>query len=331
VTDPGAAAARERLDEVGSFTAAPLVIRGARVRVGVASWTDPTFTAKGVFYPDDARTPEKRLRFYASRFSVVEVDSSYYALPTVATAKAWVERTPDDFTFDVKAFALMTGHPTEVSRLPGVLKVMLPPALAKVRRVTAEELPPEFVDATWRIFRDACQPLHEAGKLGAVFMQYAPWIAPTKDAPEMLERAAERLGGLPIAVEFRNADWMSDRLRERTWQLLEKTGASYVAVDEPQGTPTSIPPLVRTTQRRLAVIRLHGQRLDTWAARGVPAVEKYRYLYSSAELDEWAEKVVEAAATAENLHVIFNNCYANYGAVNAAEMIAKLTRLSSRA
>ena len=309
----------------------PLVVGGARVRVGVASWTDPTFTAKGVFYPDDARTPEKRLRYYASRFPVVEVDSSYYALPTVETARAWVERTPDDFVFDVKAFALMTGHPTEVSRLPATLKQVLPATLAKAKRVTAEELPAEFVDATWRIFRDACTPLREADKLGAVFLQYAPWIAPTKDSPAMIESAIERLDGLPIAIEFRNAEWMSDRLRDRTWRLLETLGVSYVAVDEPQGTPTSVPPLLRTTHRRLAVIRLHGQRADTWASRGVPAVEKYRYLYSSAELDEWAEKVVEAAATAENLHVIFNNCYANYGAVNAAEMIAKLTRLSSRA
>jgi uncharacterized protein YecE (DUF72 family) len=295
------------------------------VRVGVASWTDPTFTAKGVFYPDDARTPEKRLRFYASRFPVVEVDSTYYALPTVDTARAWVERTPDDFTFDVKAFALMTGHPTEVSRLPKTLKAILPAALAKAKRVTAEELPTEFVEETWRIFRDACAPLHEAKKLGGVFLQYAPWIAPGKDSPAMIERAIERLGGLPIAVEFRNAEWMSDRVRERTWRLLETLGASYVAVDEPQGTPTSIPPLLKTTQRRLAVIRLHGQRADTWAARGVPAVEKYRYLYSPVELDEWAKKVVEAAATADNLHVIFNNCYANYGAVNAAEMIARLS------
>lgn len=293
--------------------------------VGVASWTDPTFIAKGVFYPDDARTPEKRLRYYASRFPVVEVDSTYYALPTVETARAWIERTPVGFTFDVKAFALMTGHPTEVSRLPAALKQALPASLARARRVTAEELPAEIEHEAWRVFRDACLPLHESGKLGAVFLQFAPWIAPTRDSPAMLERAIERLNGLPVAVEFRNAEWMNERLRERTWQLLERLSVSYVSVDEPQGTPTSIPPLVRTTQRRLAVIRLHGQRADTWAARGVPAVEKYRYLYSPAELDAWAKKIVEAAATADNLHVIFNNCYANYGAVNAAEMIARLS------
>lgn len=298
------------------------------MRVGVASWTDPTFTAKGVFYPDDARTPEKRLRYYASRFPVVEVDSTYYALPTVETARAWVERTPDAFAFDVKAFALMTGHPTEVSRLPKSLREALPAPLARAKRVTADELPPEIDAEAWRIFREACQPLRDAGKLGAVFLQYAPWVAPSRESPAMLERAIERLDGLPMAVEFRNAEWMSERLRARTWELLARLGLSYVSVDEPQGTPTSIPPLVHTTVRRLAVIRLHGQRADTWAARGVPAVEKYRYLYSSAELDAWAKKVVEAAATADNLHVIFNNCYANYGAVNAAEMISLL---SSRA
>jgi uncharacterized protein YecE (DUF72 family) len=315
------------LETVGSFRATPLVIRGANVRVGVASWTDPTFTAKGVFYPDDARTPERRLRYYASRFPVVEVDSTYYALPTVDTARAWASRTPEGFSFDVKAFALMTGHPTEVSRLPKSLKEALPDSLAKVKRVTAEELPASFVDEVWRMFREACVPLREANKLGAVFLQYAPWVGPSRHSPAMLEDAASRLDGLPLAVEFRNAEWMSERLRERTWGLLERLGASYVSVDEPQGTPTSIPPLVKTTQRRLSVIRLHGQRADTWAARGVPAVEKYRYLYSPAELDEWAKKVVEAAATAENLHVIFNNCYANYGAVNAAELIGKLERL----
>lgn len=278
-----------------------------------------------MFYPDDAKTPEKRLRYYSSRFPVVEVDSTYYALPTAQTARGWVDRTPDGFVFDVKAFALMTGHPTEVSRLPATLREALPATLAKSKRVTAEELPDEFVDEVWRIFRDACLPLRDAGKLGAVFLQYAPWIAPSKGSPARFERAIERLDGLPVAIEFRNAEWMTDRLRPRTFDLLSRLGATYVAVDEPQGTPTSVPPVVEVTQPKLSVIRLHGQRADTWAARGVPAVEKYRYLYTSAELDQWLSKVIAAAERSEDVHVIFNNCYANYGAVNAAEMIRKLS------
>jgi uncharacterized protein YecE (DUF72 family) len=316
---------------VGSYPSTPLVVRGSRIYVGAASWTDPTFTARGVFYPDDVRTPEGRLRYYASLFPLVEVDSPFYALPTPQMAQAWLERTPDSFVFDVKAHALMTGHATEVARLPSALRAALPPELAKASRLYARDLPAELEDEVWRIFRDALQPLHESGKLGAVFLQFAPWVAPTKESPAMLERARDRLGGLPVAVEFRNAAWLSERLRIRTWDLLARLGISYVAVDEPQGTPTSVPPLVHVTQRSLAVIRLHGQRADTWAARGVPAVEKYRYLYSPAELDEWVSRIIEAAEASERLHVVFNNCYANYGAVNAAEMISALRKAVDRA
>lgn len=313
---------------MGSFPATPLVVRGASVYVGAASWTDPTFTARGVFYPDNARTPEGRLRHYASLFSLVEVDSPFYALPTMQMARGWVERTPDHFVFDVKAHALMTGHATEVSRLPADFRAALPAALATAKRIYAKDLPPELEGEVWRIFRDACVPLMESGKLGAVMLQYAPWVTPDKKSPAMLERAITGLAGLPVAVEFRNAKWMTERMRERTWQLLTRLGLSYVAVDEPQGTPTSVPPVVRVTQRRLGLIRLHGQRADTWAARGVPAVEKYRYLYSLAELDAWLSRIIAAAEAAERVHVIFNNCYANYGAVNAAELIAALRATS---
>jgi uncharacterized protein YecE (DUF72 family) len=295
--------------------------------VGTASWTDPTFTARGVFYPDDARTPETRLRYYASLFPLVEVDSPFYALPTQSMARGWVDRTPDSFIFDVKAHALMTGHATEVARLPKQLRDALPGDLAKATRVYAKDLPAELDDEVWRIFRDALEPLRASGKLGAVFLQFAPWVTPTKKSPAMLEHARDKLGDLPIAVEFRNAAWLSERLQTRTWDLLERLGISYVAVDEPQGTPTSVPPFIRVTHRQLAVIRMHGQRADTWAARGVPAVEKYRYLYSHSELDAWVSRIIAAAEAAERLHVVFNNCYANYGAVNAAETIAALERL----
>jgi uncharacterized protein YecE (DUF72 family) len=311
---------------VGSQQAAPLVVRGCTVYVGVASWTDPTITARGVFYPDDARSAEGRLRYYSSQFPLVEVDTTFYALPARQTAVNWADRSTPGFVFDIKANALMTGHASEVARLPIELRDSLPSSLAGERRVYAKDLPSELDDEVWRIFRDALEPLHGSGKLGAVFLQYAPWVVPTRDSPAMLERVRERLGDIPIAVEFRNAAWLSDRLRGRTWDLLAKLGLSYTMVDEPQGTPTSIPPLLHVTRRELAVIRLHGQRADTWAKRGVPAVEKYRYLYSDAELDLWAGHVVDLAKTTERLHVVFNNCYANYGVTNAAELIAKLTR-----
>ena len=98
----------------------------ARVLIGTASWADKTLIDSKKFYPPEANTPEERLRFYASQFPLVEVDSPYYGLPTVETVQHWAERTPDGFTFDVKAYSLFTEHPTPVARLPRALKEVLP-------------------------------------------------------------------------------------------------------------------------------------------------------------------------------------------------------------
>ena len=107
----------------------PIVIPGGgEVRVGTASWTDPTMTAAGVFYPTAAKTAEERLQHYAATFPLVEVDATYYALPAAATAKLWVERTPPDFIFDIKAHALMTGQGTETKRLPKAIRERAPRA-----------------------------------------------------------------------------------------------------------------------------------------------------------------------------------------------------------
>src|SRR5690349_18044799 len=88
------------------------VLVGPPVLVGTASWTDKTLIACGRFYPKEASSAEARLRYYASQFPIVEVDSSYYAMPAPATAQLWAERTPDTFTMNVKAFRLFTGHHT---------------------------------------------------------------------------------------------------------------------------------------------------------------------------------------------------------------------------
>lgn len=98
-----------------------------RILVGTCSWTDQTLIQSGRFYPQWAKSAEDRLRFYASQFNVVEVDSTYYAMPAEQTARLWVERTPDDFVFDVKAFRLFTQHPTPAKALPKDLREALPP------------------------------------------------------------------------------------------------------------------------------------------------------------------------------------------------------------
>jgi len=316
--DPGTDRARARAD-ARPFSRR-LAIGSADVRVGTGGWTDRTLTAHGVFYPDDAKTPEDRLRFYASRFALVEADMGFYAIPERALTERWVERTPDDFVFDVKAHALMTGHATDVARLPRVIRDEIPSDVGP--RVYAKDLPPELDDAVWRLFRDAMTPLHEAGKVGAILLQFAPWVIPNRGTPAMFARVRERMGELPVSMEFRNPSWLTPRLRERLWAQLREYHMTYVVTDTPQGTKTSLPIVPAVTTPDLAVVRLHGRRSELWGAREATVLEKYRYLYDAEELAEWLPNILELAEQAERVHIVFNNCYANYGTTNAAELAA---------
>jgi uncharacterized protein YecE (DUF72 family) len=320
--DPGFEMARQRADAMISSgsAAARLSVRGTDVLFGTAGWTDPTLIAPGVFYPDRVGTPEARLKFYATLFPLVEVDSSYYALPARRNAELWVERTPDDFVFDVKAYALMTGHAAEVDRFPKAVREALPSELAGTKRVYAKDLPPDLRDEMWRLFADAVTPLHDAGKLGAILLQYPRWVRPGEHSGKVLGRARRRLGNLPIAVEFRHRDWLSPDYRDRTLGLLREFDMSYVVVDEPQGLDSSVPPDVVVTSPRLSVVRLHGRREDMWEKPGATVAEKYRYLYDDRQLADWAPRVEQAAAAAARVHVVFNNCYGNYATTNALEL-----------
>jgi uncharacterized protein YecE (DUF72 family) len=320
--DPGPAAARERVDHMPD---PPTLIQprsGGVIRFGTATWTDQTLTAPGVFYPDDARTAESRLRYYASRFPLVEVDSTYYALPAEKTASLWATRTPRGFVFDLKANALMTGHTTETSRLPKSLRDALPPELASQRRISASSLPDELRDEVWRIFLAALEPLRQAEKLGSVLLQFPPWFGPSRQNVDALLDAVRRLGQVRGAVELRNAKWFEGRTAERTLNLLREQGIPFVMVDGPQGHANSVPPVHATTSAKLAIVRLHGRRAETWAMKNVSVQERFCYLYDRAQLAEWISPIRDAASNAEEVHVVFNNCYSNYGTTNALELAA---------
>jgi uncharacterized protein YecE (DUF72 family) len=298
---------------------------GARVLVGVASWTDPSMTAPGVFYPDGASKPEARLRYYASRFPIVEVDSTYYAIPARRMAELWAERTPGGFVFDVKAHALMTGQPSEVDRLPKELRDALPPDLARKTRIYAAELPDELRDAVWRAFLDALEPLRNAGRMGAILMQYPRWVGPSRANAALIEDARARLEGWTAAVELRNRAWFDQRTRPRTLDLLRRNGLSYVCVDSPPGFESSVPVVPEVTAPRLAIVRFHGRNTDTWEAKVAQVSQRFRYLYDETQLREWLPTVTAISEQAEEVHLVFNNCYANYGTTNAFEMAGLLS------
>jgi uncharacterized protein YecE (DUF72 family) len=281
-------------------------------------------TARGVFYPDEAKSAESRLRYYATRFSMVEADVGFYAIPDARMTERWVARTPPDFLFDVKAHALMTGHATDIARLPRHVREALPKSVGGEPRVYASALSRDVMGEVWRLFRAGVAPLTKCDRLGAVFLQYPPWVVPDKSTPAMLAQAREQLGDLPVAVEFRHPSWLEPRLRERLWSVLREQRMSYVVPDTPPGTATSMPIVPAVTTPALAVVRLHGRRSELWGARDALVVEKYRYLYDEEELAEWLDVLLGLVDRAEQLHVIFNNCYANYGTTNALEMAGLL-------
>ncbi|HEX2425357.1 MAG TPA: DUF72 domain-containing protein, partial [Actinomycetota bacterium] len=201
-----------------------------RILIGTASWTDPTLVKDGHFYPPDTKTSEARLKFYSSKFPIVEVDSTYYFPPSERNSILWIERTPKDFTFNVKAFALLTNHPTKRDSLYAEVRDALPDELAGKTRVYRENLPDELVEQVWQRFHDALMPLHSAGKLGAVLFQFPEWFVIGRKNKDYIVEAAERLRDFRIAVEFRHQSWLNDRNREEMLSFLEQHDLPLVCV-----------------------------------------------------------------------------------------------------
>ena len=289
-----------------------------QIRVGTASWTDRTLIASG-WYPPEADSPEKRLRFYARQFPLVEVDATYYALPAEQTATAWAARTPAGFTFNIKAFSLFTQHPTRVAALPTDLR----PAVEKTGkdRVYLKDVDPAVTDQAWDRFLAALEPLSQAGKLGAILLQFPPWFPISRSRKDYIVSCAERVAPRRVCIEFRNRTWMTPDNQKETLDFLAAHRLPYVGVDMPQGHRDSIPPVLAVTAPDLAVVRLHGHS-DKWDSKDIH--ERFGYHYSDRELKEWAPKVAGLASEAETTHVVFNNCYRDYAQTNAQELAALL-------
>jgi uncharacterized protein YecE (DUF72 family) len=281
------------------------------ILVGTASWTDKSLLKSG-WYPRSATTATERLGYYAENFPLVEVDSTYYWPPSEENSERWVERTPDHFTFNVKAFSLMTGHPTKADAL---YKDLRKPEDKK--NLYPKDLEPAVIDEIWDRFLSALRPLVEAGKLGAVLFQFPPWFTISRKNKEYVLECARRAEPLRICVEFRNKSWMTDDNKDETLDLLEGNGIPYVCVDMPQGFKSSIPPVVAATSD-LAVIRFHGHNAEEWESGSVQ--RRFRYLYSDEELREWVPRLQQLAADSDTTHVLMNNCYRDYAQQNASKL-----------
>jgi len=241
------------------------------IRLGTCSWADAGLLAK--WYPPSVRTSEERLRHYAQRFDMVEVDSPFYRLPTPETTARWAERTPDGFTFHVKASGELTGH-----------------------------RPGERGEAM-RAFREAIAPLQASGKLRGVLLQYPPWVAKSREAARGILETAALLEPLVPLVEFRHASWLVPEELPTTLELCRRNGLAFVSLD----TPGNALPTVAEATHPLAYVRFHGRNRETWFKKVDTSAERFDWLYEREELAEWVEPLRRLDAEADEVHALFNN------------------------
>jgi len=297
----------------------------SNVLVGTSSWTDKSLIESGRFYPPDVATPETRLRYYATQFPIVEIDSSYYGIPTEANARLWVERTPPGFVFNAKAYRLFTRHQTPVASLSKEIRAALGRTIKT--NVYDKDVPAEIALELWRAFRAVLEVLRAAGKLGAVHFQFAPWVAFHPQSFEHLGHCRAMLAGFPMAIEFRNRTWFEgERHAARTLAFEREYALVNVVVDEPQGIANTVPAVWEVTNPALAIVRLHGRNRDMWNRKGLTASsQRFNYDYGEAELGELGRHVTTLAHNARRVHVLFNTNYQDQGQ-RAAANLTKLLR-----
>jgi uncharacterized protein YecE (DUF72 family) len=271
------------------------------IRIGTCSWADDALSKH--FYPPKLPAKE-RLAWYAEHFDTVEVDSTYYRLPTESMVQGWAERTPPDFTMHVKAFGLMTRHPVKVETIPEDLRDQMPVD----ERGRVDRPPRELRGEVFRRFLASLEPLRSEDKLGGILFQLPSYVVYKDRSLEYLEWAREQLGSDKMLVEFRHRSWLDDENRAETLSFLESIGASYVTVDAPKSdTAKNLIPTVPAVTADVAYVRFHGRNMATWNKRGGSAADRFDYLYSDEELEEWVPTLKELAGQSREVYAFFNN------------------------
>jgi uncharacterized protein YecE (DUF72 family) len=276
----------------------------SKILVGTCNWSDFEH-----FYPRGLK-PNERLGYYSQLFPLVEVDSTFYRLMPTRNFELWAERTPDDFSFDVKAYRTLTKHGPE--HRPGARHADMEPQL-------------DPADEDFRAFKESIEPLRQAGKLRSVLFQFPPWFRENERNREYLAEVRDRFPDDIVSVEFRHRSWLDPEVRADTFKQLRDLGLAYVAVDQPQLGSGSIPPIAEVTSPALAAVRFHGRNYNTWYKKdSKSSTERFNYLYSENEIADWVPKIEQLADQVQEVHVLMNNNRGNYAIVNARDAMRLL-------
>lgn len=270
-----------------------------RIVIGTSSWADPGFVDE--WYPPGLDEKDL-LPHYAQHFDGVEVNSTYYGVPSRSVVRRWAEVTPDDFTFDVKLHQAMSRHSAEVGSLPKALRDRVD-TTPRGRVRPSPALDRELA----RHYLRALRPLADAGKLSSFLLQLSPAFKPGAHELDELGDLVEALAPHPVAVEFRHRAWVKPDRLEHTLGWLEDHRAAFVAVDAPSGKPpTMVPPVDAVTRADLAYLRAHGRNATGWV-KGRSVAERFGYHYDDEELEELAGRAESLAEEADTVRVMMNN------------------------
>ncbi len=265
------------------------------INIGVTGWGDHES-----LYPDKIHQQDK-LAVYASHFPVVEVDSAFYAIQPQRNYRKWVKDTPEGFSFVIKAYQRMTGH----DRQP----------------ISVQEAKELFEG-----YRESIEPVINAGKLNALLFQFPPWFDVSKEHIAKLRKIKELLPDLPLALEFRNRSWFSDKYRANTLSFMREEGWIHTICDEPQAGEASVPTILEPTNPGKTLIRFHGRNVHGWNRNGRSDWRAVRFLYryNEQELAEWKRHIENLAEKTKQITVLFNNNSGGDAADNARQLIELL-------
>jgi uncharacterized protein YecE (DUF72 family) len=295
----------------------------AKIYIGTSSWADRSFVASGKFYPDELKDTPSRLAYYAERFNFGEIDSTYYAFPSRKNTGSWSDAVPEGFKFNVKAFALFTQHPTPVKSIPKSFREALPPEAAKKARVYIKDVPDEINAEMAAIFERCISPIRDAGKFGAMLIDFPPWFVASDDNRAYLRKTRELFPEGNIVVEFRSAGWADEETLPVTLDLLRELNLGLCCVDEPPGLKESFPPVAAATAP-IALVRFRGRNAETFADKKASMEERLSWWYTDEELSEWLPRIEQLAKEVDELYLAFNTKTEDQATVNAAKLQALL-------
>jgi uncharacterized protein YecE (DUF72 family) len=294
------------------------------LRIGTSGWNYPAGrgTWNGVFYPPSKGRKKgfDELAFYAERFNTVEVNSTFYGQPRSEVTRGWADRTPPGFEFSIKLYQKFT-HPSLYRQR--VARGLPEGAAGEHETIQALAQPtPADVDE----FKRGIGPLAERGKLGALLAQFPASFKADEAGRKYLINLLRVFGSYPVAVELRHRSW-SDALPE-TLELLNGFHAAWVQIDEPKFR-FSIRQNYLPNVRGFYYMRLHGRNAANWW-RHSASEDRYDYLYSADELNEFVETIDAARRIVRKAYLYTNNHFSAKSVVNAAMIKAKLEEPGER-